>query len=233
MPAGSATNARELSERHRRVYDLLAPEYDSRVEALRPVVGSSLSKLLARIGTEPSRILDVGCGAGLATSILAGAGHRVTALDLSSRMSALTAARAPQASVLTGDYQSIRFSQPFDAIVAFAFIHLFPAGQAEAVLARMRGDLVPGGHLFIGTTASDTSSEGFEGKADYPGAPARFRRRWTEPEFRSALAEAGFRMCELLLHRDPFGKQWMDAIVCRPAEHARAAGRTTFRSWTP
>jgi 2-polyprenyl-3-methyl-5-hydroxy-6-metoxy-1,4-benzoquinol methylase len=40
----------------------------------------------ARIGQDPLRVLDLGCGTGLFARRLAGAGHRVTGLDPSAAM---------------------------------------------------------------------------------------------------------------------------------------------------
>lgn len=206
----------ELARSHRRLYDQLAPEYDARVEALRPVVTDTLERLLLpRLG-RGSRCLDLGCGAGLVSELLTAAGHQVTALDLSPRMLDATATRAPEATLIEGDYLELELAPRFDAISAFAFIHLFPATDAERALQRMRRNLRRGGLLLIGTTAAAAEAEGFEAKADYPGAPARFRRHWTPQAFLDLLERSGFVILEMVRHGDPFGKDWLDVIADRP-----------------
>jgi SAM-dependent methyltransferase len=205
-----------LSVRHAAVYDALASEYDARAPALTTVTQDSLAQLLARTGDARGRALDVGCGAGLVSQGLLDAGFNTTAIDVSARMLEACRARAPEAHVLHGDYLEQRFDQPFDVIVAFAFIHLFPADLAEECVAKMRADLKPNGLLLIGTTAEPVAREGLEGKADYPGAPRRFRRRWTEEAFLDALVQAGLEVFDVARHIDPFGKRWTD-VVAGPA----------------
>lgn len=204
-----------LGEQHRAVYDELADEYEARVPALRDVTSEGIGRFLSFTAPGALRMLDVGCGAGLTTRMLTDAGHHVTAVDISAAMVAHTAARTPQATAVVGDYAELEL-EPFDAIVAFAFIHLFPAAQAHRILAKMHDDLVPGGLLYIGSTDSPASREGLEGKADYDGAPRRFRKRWMQLEFEAALMHAGFAAVDFTAHDDPFGKRWMDYVVRRP-----------------
>lgn len=91
---------------------------------------------------------------------------------------------------------------------------------------KMRRDLAVGGRLLIGTTGETKSSEGFEPKVDYPGAPARFRRRWTERDFLAALAQAGFKVLDVHRHHDPWGKVWFDVVATSATAEAMAVART-------
>lgn len=202
-----------LARHHAAVYDALAAEYAARAPSMVAVTQDSLAQLLALTGNAHERALDVGCGAGTVSRELLGAGFRTTSIDISRRMAEACQARAPQARVLQGDYLEYEFGERFDVIVAFAFFHLFPAAMAAECLAKLRADLAPGGLLLIGTTAEPVSGEGLEGKADYPGAPLRFRRRWTEAGFLQALGQAGFDTLDIARHVDPSGKRWTDVVA--------------------
>ena len=54
---------------HQETYDLLAEEYEARVPALRPVFEEAISYFAPHL-KKGERVLDVGCGAGLAVQIL-------------------------------------------------------------------------------------------------------------------------------------------------------------------
>jgi len=203
-----------LNRRHREVYDSLAEEYDRRADTLLMVTEASIAKLMEN-GASGGRALDIGCGAGITTKVLVAHGFAVTALDLSSKMIDVCLRREPSAEGITGDYLEADFELPFDVIVAFAYIHLFPAEIAAQQLKKMYHDLRDDGRLLIGTTKEETSSEGLEGKADYLKDVRRYRKRWTENEFRQVLDTTGFRLLDMTLHHDPFGKTWMDAVLAK------------------
>lgn len=205
----------DIVSAHRQVYDALADEYEERAETLRPVTEEALTDL-TRLLPADALVLDVGCGVGLVAETLAARGFRTVACDLSPRMAELARRRSPSTEVICGDYSRLSFQERFDAIVGFAFIHLFPTEQAASVLAKLHDDLRPGGLLYIGTTEAAESREGFEAKADYDPAPPRFRKRWTRAEFETALTAAGFEPVLAKTHGDPYGKRWMDMVVRRP-----------------
>lgn len=209
-----------LSRRHSEIYDQLTGEYQERIETLRAVTEQALADLLPLLAPG-SRLLDVGCGAGLVAETLAAAGHRPLALDLSPKMIDALLARLPQIESRCGDYLDMEFEEQFDAIVGFAFIHLFPADLVRQVLAKMHADLRSDGLLYIGTTITEESSEGWLEKVDYPGAPTRYRKQWQETEFSKAITDAEF--AELLhkQHQDPYGKTWLD-IIARRSERSNS-----------
>jgi SAM-dependent methyltransferase len=190
----------------------MAPEYAKRARSLEPVTEAALAPLLAQLNPG-SRVLDVGCGAAVPSGLLTANGHEATGIDLSPRMAAVASDRVPNATFLVGDYLEFRFTQRFDAIVAFAFIHLFPTSDALAVLRKLRSDLKPKGLLLIGTTLEEVGREGFETKADYLNSMPRFRKVWTEAELDSALARTGFETIDQLVHIDPYEKRWVDYLV--------------------
>jgi SAM-dependent methyltransferase len=201
-----------LNDHHRNIYDELAPEYAVRASALKEITVKALSDLLPLLKPS-SLVLDVGCGAGLVSEEMIRAGHKVVALDISEEMIKIVRQRVPLAQTVLGDYLEMEFPEQFDAIIGFAFIHLFPSSIAQTITEKLYQDIKPGGLLYLGTTTSERSGEGFEEKGDYLNAPTRFRKHWRAEEFSEALIEAGFQEIKKSLHHDPFGKTWLDIIA--------------------
>ncbi len=202
-----------LPEVHTKTYDLLADEYEQRVQALRPVTEYALS-LLTRELEPGSRILDVGCAVGYTLEIFRDHGMNPEGIELSPAMIAYAQQRNPATPITQGDFFTEPYpEQSFDAVCLYAFIHLFPKDVALQGLTKTARILRPGGFAFLSTTKSLTSSEGFEQKIDYTATAHRFRKRWTQPEFEEAIQGSGF---DITYHEDltdDFGKVWMDYVV--------------------
>ncbi len=112
----------------------------------------------ARVGwilerMEGSRVLDIGCGAGLASEGLARAGKQVVGLDRAP--AALAAARAhAEAAGLPIDYrlggvEQVAELPPFDAVVALEVVE--HVADVQEFLADALSVLRPGGRLFLST----------------------------------------------------------------------------------
>jgi SAM-dependent methyltransferase len=107
----------------------------------------------------PSRLedaLEIGCGKGTFTRILASRARNVVALDLSAEMIRL-------AKIQSADYQNIEYRQgdvmqlslpaaKFDCVVSIATLHHLPLEQA---LLKMKEALKPGGRLIIHDLVAD------------------------------------------------------------------------------
>jgi SAM-dependent methyltransferase len=219
----------DYTQTNKETYDALAEEYESRVEALRSVyeeVADHFSVHLSNGG----RMLEVGCGVGLAVEVLEKRGFSLAGIDISPRMAEFAKKRNPRAEIIVGDFITHKFGRSFDGMIALAFIHLFPKADSMKMLAKMFDILVPGGVLYIGTTEDKESREGWEVKEDYSGKYKRFRKHWTEGELRQALGETGFKFLELIRIRDPFDKDWMDFIVQKPNKQDFDQGLSASRS---
>ena len=203
---------RDLARAHRTAYDAVANEYEERVDSLRDITKECVDILRPYL-PPGGRVLDIGCGVGLMVHTLDTEGFNAEGIELSPRMVAFSRKRNPERVIYEGDFLNFVFPHTYAGLTALAFIHLFPANEAQRVLKKMNELLDPRGLLYIGTTKSDRSSEGWEEKHDFQGAVRRFRKHWTETEFRTALQEAQFEILDYHELTDPFGKTWMDIVA--------------------
>ncbi len=106
----------------------------------------------------PSKILDLGCGAGRPlSSYLVALGHEVVGVDASAAMIVRAQANVPTATFQVADMRHLDLGQTFDAILSWdAFFHLSPAEQ-RATLPLFLDHLNLGGHLLL--TVGDDEGE--------------------------------------------------------------------------
>jgi 2-polyprenyl-3-methyl-5-hydroxy-6-metoxy-1,4-benzoquinol methylase len=95
------------------------------------------------------RVLEVGCGMGLHTELMARAGADVTAIDISPKSVAATRARLAlrgvSADVRELDAETIAFKEDFDFIWSWGVIH--HSSRTGRVLRNLYAALKPGGQL--------------------------------------------------------------------------------------
>jgi ubiquinone/menaquinone biosynthesis C-methylase UbiE len=106
---------------------------------------------LARHIPEPCReALDIGCGTGAFSRLLAKSADGVLGLDLSPNMIGLArerSARFPNIDFRVADVLTLELpAEKFDCIAAIATLHHLPAGE---VLPKLKGALKPGGVLLV------------------------------------------------------------------------------------
>jgi SAM-dependent methyltransferase len=150
------------------------------------LIGSSdpwLARWLPLIGERSGilPILEIGCGGGRDTEVLAGAGHRVVAIDLSADAIARARARVPQA---VFHCQDLRAPFPVEAagvVVASLSLHYFPWSETEALVGRIRNLLRPAGLLLCRLNSTNDHNFGASGHPQIEenfylvdGAPKRF-----------------------------------------------------------
>lgn len=102
---------------------------------------------------EGMSILDVCCGNGLITSLVAKKGCSIVALDLSNEM--LTRAKEqqiPNIQYVQGEASALPFiSHFFDAAYCLGSLHLLPSQvHAEAAIKELHRVTKPGGNILIG-----------------------------------------------------------------------------------
>jgi SAM-dependent methyltransferase len=126
-------------------------------------------------------VLELGCGGGRDTEVLAAAGHRVVAVDLSPESVAKARTRVPRAEF---HCQDIRAPLPVDAagvVVASLSLHYFPWPETEALVDRIRRVLRPAGVLLCRLNSTNDHHFGASGHPAIDenfylvdGAPKRF-----------------------------------------------------------
>lgn len=94
------------------------------------------------------RVLEVGCGHGVAVTLLLARGAHVTALDRSPKMVAAASARNPTARVLHATFPDADLPPAsFDTVFALNVADFWR--RADAFLPRTRELLAPGGRLVL------------------------------------------------------------------------------------
>ncbi|WP_376090958.1 bifunctional 2-polyprenyl-6-hydroxyphenol methylase/3-demethylubiquinol 3-O-methyltransferase UbiG [Roseomonas sp. CCTCC AB2023176] len=148
-------------------------------------------------------ILDVGCGAGLASEALARRGARVTGLDMAAE--ALTVARAHAAAggldIAYRDGRPEDLTDTFEAVVALEVVE--HVADRMAFLAALARATRPGGMVFL-STLNRTARSFLMAKvgAEYvlrllPRGTHDWRSFVTPSELGDALRRAGFRVADL------------------------------------
>jgi len=108
-------------------------------------------------------ILELGCGSGRDSEVLAAAGHRVVGVDLSSAAVARARERVPSAEF---HCQDLRAEFPVDragVIVASLSLHYFPWAETVALVGRIRRTLEPNGLLLCRLNSTNDHHFGASG----------------------------------------------------------------------
>lgn len=135
-----------------RGYDLLAPKFDQTPFRTPDQVLDAVAKAVAPLGPFADG-LDLCCGTGAGTRLLAGLCHRsVTGVDFSAGMldvarDRVRPAGAPRVDWVRADARSLPFTAAFDLVVSFgAFGHFLPR-ELPGLCAQVRSVLRPGGRF--------------------------------------------------------------------------------------
>ncbi|MBZ0130770.1 MAG: class I SAM-dependent methyltransferase [Rhodobacteraceae bacterium] len=161
------------------VYDARAAEYADMTEPEER--NTALAAFIAAL-PPGGAVLDLGCGPGHASAVMADAGLKVTATDASAEMVAL-AARHPGVTARRMTFDEITGKAAYDGIWAnFSLLHA-PRTDMPRYLSALHAALKPGGLLHIGLKT---------GKGARRDGIGRLYTYFTEAEIRTLLGNAGF-----------------------------------------
>jgi len=93
------------------------------------------------------RVLDLGCGTGHLTAIIAEQSRDAVGIDNAADMIAEARATHDAPTFEHADAREFAFEEPFDAVFSNAALHWIPGPGHDAVLSRVSDALVPGGRF--------------------------------------------------------------------------------------
>lgn len=132
----------------------LSQEHD-RASRRADIIGAHADFVHRRLPQAPARVLDLACGPGLYTHLLAERGHDCTGVDFSPASIDYARKRAQEAGFAV-NYRlaDIRTHAPeaeaFDCVLlTFGECNVFAEAEAEALLGMCAGALRPGGFLLL------------------------------------------------------------------------------------
>src|SRR3954462_3184773 len=123
----------------------------------KPFSDENRGLMLCDVGTimnllppRPARVLELGCGAGWFSCLLARHGYEVVGVDISEAMIELAeqnrrAQAAGHVRFMRGDYEGLKFANEFDAVIFYDSLH-HSDSEEDAIAAAYRA-LKPGGIL--------------------------------------------------------------------------------------
>jgi SAM-dependent methyltransferase len=192
--------------------------------------------VLTRVALAPgSRLLDVGCGSGLACAIAVEHGAEVTGLDAAPGLLAHARGRVPQATFVHGDLEALPFlDAAFDAVTAFNVIPY--ADDRRRAIAEVGRVAAPGGRVAV-TVGAGREEQACAAMVD-PLAPPSEVPDWQELDVRrpgalaAAVAAAGLEVLDdFAVTFDAVYADVADAVAAQvPAGPVEAAVRHSGRN---
>jgi SAM-dependent methyltransferase len=172
-------------------YNRIAERYLAWVQDDPADVRDRYTSLLLNELSPGAEVLDLGCGAGVPTTLALARRFQVTGVDISARQIALARQHVPQARFIQADMTQLDFPPAsFDAVAAFyAFIHV-PRQEHPQLLWDIASWLRPGG-LLVATLGTRAMKADFG--EDFLGAPM-YWSSFDGDTNRRLVQEAGLRL---------------------------------------
>jgi cyclopropane fatty-acyl-phospholipid synthase-like methyltransferase len=160
-------------------------------------------------------VLDLGCGAGVPSTVRLAERHRVTGVDISREQLRLARERMPGAELVHADLASVVFPDAkFDGVTSFYALGHLPREQLSDLFRSVRGWLRPGG-WFLTTLACGDQANASE---EWLGVQMHFSGYGPDRN-RELLRAAGFRIDvdELVALHEPEGTVRFQWVIATPS----------------
>lgn len=195
-------------------YDKVATEY---LQSARSTPASHPRKaktaaLLATLNSN-SRVLELGCGAGLPVAeMITDAGHRYKGFDISPRQIEFARALVPAGQFEVGDIaQQDLEPNSFDAALMFYAITHVPRAQWARLLQTVHISLVPGGKFVLNTSQDDSPGWLEENFLGFGGT--NWTNGYSADKCVDLLKQTGFEVTEVAaladFEEDPGSEVWV------------------------
>jgi 2-polyprenyl-3-methyl-5-hydroxy-6-metoxy-1,4-benzoquinol methylase len=168
-------------------YGERAPEYDDwffrrgrydRGDAFNRTWSEAVGEFHRALQTIEGRsVLEIGCGTGLTTQVLAGGGREVVAIDSSPQMLKACARRVGDGVTLhEADLYEFEPGRVFDAVVFTFVLSHVPLDRFERFWSKIGDWLAPGGTAFLADSLDTSSSTAVDHELTGPDSQTVLRR---------------------------------------------------------
>ena len=196
-------NPREIGQH----YDAIAAWWSAQAETSSAGLGY-LHRAIARC-RKGGKALDVGCGDGRLTKLIADAGFDVVGIDVSREMIALARARAPNAMFIHADICEWQPADRYDLIVAWDSTFHVPHASQQPVVEKLCAALSPGGVLLFTAGGIDGEITGQMNDETF------YYSSLSDADYKRILTDNGC-VC-VLLERDQYPEHHIVVIAIRSA----------------
>lgn len=178
----------------------LVREYNKRFYKTKRLYKSFLLpfiRLVEKSSTNKSVVefLEIGCGVGVCLKILSEKKIQNTGLDVSRPMVEYAKMNSPKSKLIRSNFLEFNTRKKYRAIIALAFLHLFPSTLTGVVIRKVGKLLMSDGYFLVAIRVENKNivNEGYFRKGDFSGKPHRFMRRFRYKEFVELMKQYGFR----------------------------------------